>query len=122
MKKSTFLLVTVGLFVLFSSCKPTMYTTHTSNEINSSVILTKNNFKNLGTFSGLATARMNTIGVKNREGVISEARKNLLQNAKEAGVELTGSRTLVNMSIDAVSNSNRVTVTIVSDIIEFTGE
>lgn len=122
MKKSTFLLVTVGLLVLFSSCKPTMYTTHTSNEINSSVILTKNNFKNLGTFSGLATARMNTIGVKNREGVISEARKNLLQNAKAAGVELTGSRTLVNMSIDAVSNNNRVTVTIVSDIIEFTGE
>lgn len=99
-----------------------MYSMLTQTQNQSSVVLTKNNFKVLGTFTGVASARTATIGVKNREGVISEARKNLLQNAKNAGVELTGARTLTNVSVDAVNNLRRVTVTVTADIIEFTGE
>ena len=44
---------------------------------------------------------------------------NLLANAKASGIELTGSRTLVNITTDLVQNKNRITVTLSADIIEF---
>ena len=44
---------------------------------------------------------------------------NLLANAKAAGIELTGSRTLINITTAVVQNKNRITVTLSADIIEF---
>ena len=73
----------------------------------------------MGSFTGIASEKKNVVGVKNREGLISEAKKNLLANAKAAGIELTGSRTLINITTAVVQNKNRITVTLSADIIEF---
>ena len=83
------------------------------NNTQTEVILERNNFKTLGTFSG-------TITEKNVEGIISQARKQMLENAKLAGVELTGSRTITNVAIDLIQNDVRVIVTYSATIIEFT--
>lgn len=111
------------LFFIFvgilSSCKSTSYQGFIGQNITTEVSLSKANFKVLGSFSGTATAKKTAINIKNKSGVISAAKMNLLENAKAQGVELTGSRTLINVTTDLIDNSNRVTCTMSAEIIEF---
>ena len=53
-------------------------------------------------------------------GTSFQARKQMLENAKLAGVELTGSRTVNNVAVDMIQNEVRVIVTYSATIIEFT--
>ena len=59
------------------------------------------------------------MSAKNAEGLISKAKSSLLSNASAAGVDLTGSRVMINVAIDLVQNKNVATVTVSADIIEF---
>jgi hypothetical protein len=62
------------------------------------------------------------IGIKNKQGIVAEAKANLLENAKKGGAELTGSRTFINMTTDLVENSGRITATVSAEVIGFTKE
>jgi len=82
-------------------------------------ILSSSNFKVLGSFSGTATEKIMTGNITNKEGIVSQAKANMLQKAKAAGVELIGSRTLVNVSVDILETKKRITATLSAEIIEF---
>lgn len=116
MKKITFA-IAIALFLV--ACKPTNYAGSYGQINQTQVVLSSANFKVLGSFHGTATAKKYKMSVKDQQGVISQARTNMLANAKAAGVELTGSRALVNVSVDVVDNSNKLTATVTADIIEF---
>lgn len=108
--------------LLFASCSKTVYTYEglMGNNTQTEVILQSNNFKSLGTFSGTITEKKLNRDKTNVEGIISQARKQMLENAKSAGVELTGSRTVTNVAVDLIQNDVRVIVTYSATIIEFT--
>ncbi len=112
------LIVALALFVL-AACKTVIYTGNIGNQVQTQVQLGQKNFKVLGSFTGSATARTATMGIKNAEGLFAEAKSNLISNAKSAGVELTGARTLINVTYDMLQNPNRVHVVIHAEIIEF---
>lgn len=123
-KKSTlgsFTLAAIFVTVL-TSCKPTVYLGSLGNVNQTQVILTKGNFKVLGSFSGTASSSKMLIGIKNKQGIVAEAKANLLENAKKGGAELTGSRTFINMTTDLVENADRVTATVSAEVIEFSKE
>lgn len=118
MKKIYLLLSVITLF-LTTSCKPTLYLGHYGQVNQTQVVLSNANFKVLGSFSGSAIAKKSTTSIKNKSGLIALAKINLLENAKNAGVELKGSRTLMNISTDIIQNKNRVKVVVSAEIIEF---
>ena len=122
MRKLSSIVAFVAASTLIISCKPTLYTGSLGNVNQTQVVLTKGNFKVLGSFSGTASSPKMLIGIKNKQGIVAEAKANLLENAKKSGVELTGSRTLINITTDLVENPNRVTVTVSAEVIEFTKE
>ena len=120
MRKTQLTILICSLF--FASCSKTIYT-YTGimgNNTQTEVILERNNFKTLGTFSGTITEKKLSRDKTNVEGIISQARKQMLENAKLAGVELTGSRTVTNVAVDMIQNEVRVIVTYSATIIEFT--
>lgn len=117
MKKLLF--VCTAALLLISSCKSTSYTGSIGQVTQTQVVLSGSNFKVLGSFSGTASERIEVIGIKNREGLVAQAKANMLANAKSAGVELTGSRALVNVAVDVIQNDKRVTTTVSAEIIEF---
>lgn len=84
------------------------------------VVLSNSSFKVLGSFTGVATYKKKVVSVKQKEGIIAAAKANLLENAKAAGIELVGSRALVNITVDVIQNPRRVTATVSAEIIEFT--
>ena len=43
----------------------------------------------------------------------------MLKKAKKEGIELVGSRTLVNVSVDILETKKRITATMSAEIIEF---
>lgn len=110
----------IGVTVILSSCKPVYYNGNYGQINQTQVVLNGANFRVLGSFTGTATKRKKLITVKNKEGLIALAKANFLQNAKSGGVDLTGSRALVNVTVDIIQNLNRITVTFSADIIEFT--
>jgi len=57
--------------------------------------------------------------LKKTDGLVSMAKTDLYENAKAAGVEMNGSRTLINISVDIVENNYAAKCTISADIIEF---
>ena len=117
MKKIIFLALIASTL---TACKPTLYSGNFGQVNQTQVVLSNANFKVLGSFSGTVTENKMTSSVKDREGIISQAKRNLLANAKAKGIELTGSRTLTSVCVDVVQNSRKVTVTVSAEIIEFT--
>jgi hypothetical protein len=117
MKKLYFAIIIIGLL---SSCKPTSYLCNYGQINQTQVVLSGSNFKVLGSFRGIATEKKMKMSVRDMEGLISKAKSNLLTIAKSAGVDLTGSRTLVNVCVDVIQNRRMVTATISAEIIEFT--
>lgn len=110
----------IGIISLLASCKPTLYLGNYGQVNQTQVVLSEANFKVLGSFKGIATEKNMQLSVKDMEGLISKAKSNLLANAKSAGVELTGSRTLINVCVDVIQNRRMVTATVSGEIIEFT--
>jgi len=46
------------------------------------LFLSNSNFKVLGSFSGIATYKKNVVSIKQKDGIIAEAKANLLENRK----------------------------------------
>ena len=124
MKKSiNIIYVTIAILSLttITSCK--LMTSYQGNygQINQTqVVLANSNFKILGSFNGVATAEKKKLTIEDEEGIVSTAKANLLKNARKAGVDLTGSRTLINVTVDLIQNKKMVTATVSGEIIEFT--
>ncbi len=95
------------------------FTVSAGNGTITNVNLSDANFKNLGNFIGTATTKKVLFSIKEMEGLGAEARKNLIENAKKAGVELKGARILSNIIIDKLETKDRVTISISADVIEF---
>lgn len=110
-----------SLFValIITSCKPAYYQGSYGQANQTQVILNNANFKVLGSFSGTVTSKKNKISIKNEKGLIANAKSKFLENARLAGIELTGSRTLTNVSVDIIENNNKITSTFSAEIIEF---
>lgn len=109
--------------VAFSSCKTTYF--GGSNEFygqvnQTQVVLDNANFRVLGSFVGSSTSRTSLLSVRDKDGLVTAAKQDFLNNAKAAGVTLTGSRAIVNSCVDYLNNGKRVTVTFSGEIIEFT--
>ncbi len=103
------------------ACKPTSFISSVGNINSTEISLTEANFKVLGSYTGTHTSRRDLINIKGNQGLVANAKAELLKNAEKDGVSLTGgSRTLSNVVIDVVENKNRVTCTISAEIIEFT--
>lgn len=107
-------------FLFLTASCATMYEVDYGNINQTEVVLSNANFTNLGNFRGSVTEKRTKVSIKNMEGLISRAKANLLENAKAAGVEMRGSRTFINVSVDVMKNFRRITVTVNADIIEFT--
>lgn len=120
MKHYTYLLLAVVFLLSAISCQSTKYQGALGNTTTTHVELNNANFNVLGSFIGVASAKKVVWSIKDRAGLISEAKKDLLEEAKKAGVELTGARALINFTVDIIENRNRITCSVSAEIIEFT--
>ncbi|TYB69065.1 hypothetical protein ES677_14640 [Bizionia gelidisalsuginis] len=113
------IILSLAIVSLFASCRSSLnYGGY--NQINQTqTVLSSSNFNVLGSFKGIATEKIVTGNITNKEGIISQAKTKLLENARAAGVELIGSRTLVNVAVDLIETKKRISVTISAEIIEF---
>jgi len=116
--KQTTIVLSICLITL-ASCKPTKFIGNYGQINQTQVILSENNFVNHGTFTGIATEKANKANIKDQNGLLTLARQNFLENAKNAGVNMSGSKTLINTNVDVVKNLKRITVSFTADIIEF---
>jgi hypothetical protein len=104
-----------------TSCKDVLYTGRYGNVNDTRVVLDQANYKMLGHFKGMASGLKFSMNIKNREGVLSLAKTNMLENIKAAGIDLNGrSIAFVNVTTDVVQNTNRLIATVTADVIEFT--
>jgi hypothetical protein len=117
MKKFYFLII---VLFFISSCKSTFYKLDYSQVNQTQVVLSGANYNVLGSFTGSATEKKMKMTIRNMEGLLATAKANLLAKARSAGVEMEGSRALVNVTSDIIENNKMVTVTISAEIIEFT--
>ena len=113
------IIAAITVFVFLSSCKFTSFDQNYRPVNQTQVILQDANFKVLGSFSGISTAKKMQMSIKEQRGLVAEAKANFLSNAKAEGVILTGSRALVNVSVDVIKNKKHVTATYSGEIIEF---
>ncbi|MEQ3664069.1 DUF6567 family protein [Olleya sp.] len=113
------IILSLSILALFSSCRSSLHSGGYNQLNQTQTVLTSNNFTVLGSFTGSATTKIITGNITNKEGIISQAKAKLLENAKAAGVSLTGSRTLVNVSIDIIETKKRINATMSAEIIEF---
>jgi hypothetical protein len=116
MKKVFLMLFATSLFI--QSCKPVKYKAYFDKQNTTEVVLSQSNFKVLGHFTGKAIVKKTTY-FKGSEGLLAKAREDLLKNAEEAGYPLTGSRTLINISVDFIESKTKIKAVISADMIEF---
>ena len=117
MKKIIFIMV---ITVAFTSCKTSsLYSGGYQQQNQTQTVLSGSNFNVLGSFTGTATEKIMTGNITNKEGVISQAKAKMLREAKAAGIELNGSRALINVSIDLIETKKRISATMTAEIIEF---
>jgi len=107
------------MITLFASCRTSLHVGGYNQLNQTQTVLSSSNFNVLGSFTGTATTKIKTGNITNKEGIIAQAKAKLLENAKAAGVELTGSRTLVNVTIDIIETKKRINATMSAEIIEF---
>lgn len=113
-------LLLLSVFVLsLASCKTSSYFPNAGQVHKTDVVLSKANFKVLGSFSGTASVKKKQFNFEDNQGILAKAKANLLENAKNAGVELKGSRALVNVTTDVIQHTKKIKATITAEIIEF---
>lgn len=113
------LLIAGSIVICFASCKTTFFAGTMGNAMQTRVDLSQANFQTLGSFTGVAMAKKEQISIKGDIGLLAKAKADLLKNAAAKGVQLNGSRTLTNVTIDKVENKKHVVVTVSAEIIEF---
>ncbi|MFT6048460.1 DUF6567 family protein [Patiriisocius sp. Uisw_047] len=117
MKKIIFILV---ISAVFTSCKTSsLYSGGYQQQNQTQTILSSANFNVLGSFTGTASEKIMTGNISKKQGIISQAKEKMLEKAKKAGIELIGSRALVNVSVDLIETKNRISATMSAEIIEF---
>lgn len=120
MKKK--LIIVACLFLtaaMFSSCRTAFVGNYATLNNSLSFGTSTPNFKNLGTFYGIGTASVTRVNISNDQGLVTEARVNLMNNIQAAGINMNeGSKMLVNISIEKMQTKHRVTVTISAEVIE----
>jgi len=117
------LFIILAVIIICSSCKTTQFGGNNAfyGQVNQTqVVLNSNNFKVLGSFVGHSSTKVKLFTIKDRDGLVSAAKQDFLNNARAAGVEMTGSRAIVNSCVDYMNNGDRITVTFSAEIIEFT--
>lgn len=114
--------IPLACFILLtaSSCKTALYDGSYGQVNQTQVVLNNANFNVLGSFTGFVMTKKSSMSIKDKSGLVALAKANLLENAKNSGVELKGSRTLMNVSTDIIQNSKHVKVVVSAEIIEFT--
>lgn len=105
--------------IALSSCRTTIYTGQMGQGTMTQVELSEANFKVLGSFTGAASAKKVAWEIKNKTGIVSDAKADLLKNAEASGVKLTGSRALINITTDIIENPSRISCAMSAEIIEF---
>lgn len=123
MKKPLLILLSSAILFVFTSCMPTQYGSSKAyyGQVNQTeVVLSQNNFQVLGSFTGKAIVSTQTLTVKDKYGLVAIAKQDFLNNAKAAGVTMTGSRAIVNTCVDYITNGKKIVVTFSGEIIEFT--
>lgn len=103
----------------FTSCRTSMHSGGYHQQNQTQTVLSSANFTVLGSFTGTATEKIMTGNITNKEGIVSQAKAKMLEQAREAGIELIGSRTLVNVSVDIIETKKRISATLSAEIIEF---
>ena len=116
MKKIIFIII---LAVSLTSCRSSMHSGGYQQQNQTQTVLSSANFTVLGSFTGTATEKIMTGNITNKEGIVSQAKAKMLEKARTAGVELIGSRTLVNVSVDIIETKKRISATLSAEIIEF---
>lgn len=117
MKKA--ILIMIAAVALISCKTSSIYSGGYQQQNRTQINLSSANFNVLGSFTGTATEKIMTGNITNKEGIISQAKAKMLEQAKAAGVELTGSRALVNVSVDMIKTKKRISATMTAEIIEF---
>ena len=116
MKKIIFIVL---IAAAFTSCKTSsLYKGGYQQQNQTQTILSSSNFNVLGSFTGTATEKIMTGDISNKQGIISQAKAQMLKKAKEAGIELIGSRALVNVTVDLIETKIRISATMTAEIIE----
>ena len=113
------IILPLAILALLSSCRSSIHSGGYNQLNQTQTVLSNSNFNVLGSFTGSATTKIKTGNITNKEGIISQAKAKLLENAKAAGVELLGSRTLTNVTIDIIETKKRINATMSAEIIEF---
>jgi hypothetical protein len=113
------ILLCLFLLISLASCKSVIYTGDYGQLNQTQVVLSNANFTVLGHFKGVVTEKKVKRSIKDMPGLTARAKEKLFENAKSAGVQMEGSRTLVNVTTDMVQTSSWVTVTVSGEIIEF---
>ncbi|TXE15690.1 hypothetical protein ES692_15530 [Psychroserpens burtonensis] len=117
MKKVILIMLIV---VAFTSCKTSSLHRGGYHQLNQTqTVLSSDNFIVLGSFTGTATEKILTGNITNKEGIVSQAKSKMLANAKAVGVELVGSRALVNVCVDLIETKKRISATVSAEVIEF---
>ncbi|MCD8402291.1 hypothetical protein LNI98_03980 [Tenacibaculum dicentrarchi] len=114
------LMILAVVAVVSISCKTSRYLGDIGQHNQTQVVLNQANFKCLGSFSGESYSKKKKFNFKNNEGALVQAKLNLIENAKNAGVELTGSRALINITTDIIEHDTKVLARVTAEIIEFT--
>lgn len=105
---------------VLTSCRTTsLYRGGYQQQNQTKIVLSSSNFNVLGSFTGTATEKILTKNITNKEGIISQAKAKMLKQAKSAGIELIGSRAIVNVSVDLIETKKRISATMTAEIIEF---
>lgn len=110
----------IFLGIVLNSCKYTYYGGNVNQQTQTQVVLSTGNFKVLGSFTGTSTYKKQKVSIRTKEGLYTLAKEDMLNNAKNAGITLNGTRALINITTDYIENPRRITVTYSADIIEFT--
>lgn len=114
------IILTFSMLILLASCSTMAnHTGHMGQSSSTQVELSEANFKILGSFSGIASTKKSVPNIKNKLGLMSLAKQDLLANAQKAGVEMTGSRAMIHITTDFTQNENRITCSMTAEIIEF---
>lgn len=113
------IILSLAIITVLTSCRSSLHSGGYNQLNQTQTILSSSNFNVLGSFKGSATTKIVTGNITHKEGIISQAKAKLLENAKAAGIELTGSRTLANVSIDIIETKKRINATMSAEIIEF---
>lgn len=105
-------------FLFFASCSSVYTTSADTNNTDTRIKIETNNFKNLGFFVGVSSIKKKTINLKEREALVSQAKRNMIAAAGE-NYKIGSSTVFINQKVEFLENRAIISCTISADLIEF---